>query len=49
MSIRLVSTQVPAGPVLLTAVGAQIVDLSLLIPPTVVPAPFAGLFAVLLT
>ncbi len=51
MSIQPVTSQVPAGPVLLAAVGAQILDNALffLIPPAVVLAPFAGLLAILLT
>lgn len=53
MSIQPVtSQQVPAGPVLVTAVGAQLVDNALifLIPPTaLVLGPLAGLLAIALT
>lgn len=51
MSIQPTTSQVPARSVLLVAVGAQVLDdaLFLLIPPTVVLAPFAGLLAIVLT
>lgn len=51
MSIQPVTSQVPAGPVLVAALGAQLLDdvLFFLIPPTAVVAPLAGLVAILLT
>jgi hypothetical protein len=51
MSIQPVTSKVPAGPVLGAALGAQLLDnaLFLLIPPTAVLSPFAGLVAILLT
>jgi len=52
MSIQPAMSQVPAGPVLLTAVGAQLVDNAVifLIPPTAfVLGPLAGLLAIALT
>lgn len=52
MSIQPVTSQVPVAPVVLTAVGAQLVDdaVVFLIPPTVfVIGPLAGLLAIALT
>lgn len=52
MSIQPVtSSHVPAAPVLVSALGAQLLDNALffLVPPAAVFAPFAGLLAILLT
>ena len=51
MSIQPATSQVPAAPVLVAALGAQLVDNALffLIPPTAVLSPLAGLAAILLT
>lgn len=52
MSIQPVTSQVPVAPVVLTAVGAQLVDNAVvfLIPPSVlVLGPLAGLLAIALT
>lgn len=45
------SSTVPTGPVLVAAVGSQLLDNALffLVPPAAVLTPFAGLFAILLT
>ncbi|WP_300011334.1 hypothetical protein [Pseudonocardia sp.] len=52
MSIQPVTSKVPAGPVVVAALGAQLLDdaLFLLIPPTgIVLGPLAGLVAIALT
>ena len=51
MSIQPVTSQVPAGPVVIAALGTQLVDdaVLVLVPATAVLSPFAGLLAILLT